>query len=109
MLLTLFLAPRVDLLWLSYREHQVFLDRGAREPMSQGRFYLCALLYYVFLVGGGVGLLLLGGPENYFVRYYLIFLWGSIVFAFMDFLFPSYSRHERLVSERKWTFLQKLA
>lgn len=100
---TMFLAVRVDLLWLSYTTHRrLFCGEGSRDAITPARFYFNSLSYYVFVIGMGVLLFAARDSIHFLLLYYLLFLYGTIVMSKFDYIVPSYSRYKNLADAGTW-------
>lgn len=105
---TMFLAVRVDLLWLSYTTHRrLFHDERARSVVTPVWFYLRSLSYYVFVVGAGILLFIVRDSIHFLLLYYLVFLYGTIVMSKFDYIVPSYRRYKRLSERGAWSIYGK--
>jgi hypothetical protein len=107
-LLTMILAVRFDLLWLSFGLHQKLYGKTTfdRNPIkSQKKFYLTVFFYYIFFFLVPAILFFMREYLNIYLLYYLIFLYASVVMKNFDYIFPSYKRYKRLVEQEKFNII----
>ncbi len=95
-LLTVVLVKRVDLLWVRFDLHQkMFDDLKNKSLISKPESFSSALMVYIILIATPLILYYFKGRINTLAFYYLFFLYGTIIFHKLDFLFPGHSRSKQ--------------